>query len=165
MELVLLAGLGVEYQHGGGESQLSSVASLSALTSALQVSLPASSVASHGSWTKHEYKVTDPSPCCYKGWSRTGAQNTFNKGVAIFQLWYADGSDIIVHREVTCSGGGCGPTLKTGEYNWSQGSPQKYVRYFGCAKAGSHELGGNQVIGACVYMGLYAHYHKSGDFS
>jgi hypothetical protein len=120
--------------------------------------------ASHGSWIKHTYTVTDPSPCCYKGWSTVRAENTFNKGAVIFQLWYS-GGDIIVHREETCSGGGCGPKMATNEYNWSQGSPQKFVRYFGCAKAGTHELSGDTSPLACVSLGLAAHFHKSGDFT
>lgn len=138
------------------------------LFSALQAIVPESSVASHGSWTNHTYTVTDPSPCCYAGWSTTGAYNTFDRGVAFFQLRYATG-EIIVSRTVTCSGGGCGPKLKTNQYNWSQGGPSKNVRSIGCAKAGSHILSGQSLVwGPCALMPqgtLPSHMHTSGNFT
>ena len=134
----------------------------------LVLTMGGSVIADHGGWNLHRYTVQDPSPCCYKGWTRLTADDDFDYGFARFRLYYADSGNEIHNVRVTCGpvNEGCGPVVRTPEKNWSQGSPQKVVESIVCGKDGSHELAGDGFLfEPCTSEGILPHRHTSAPFT
>lgn len=119
---------------------------------------PMPSLADHGSWTAHSAYVFESGPSNYGGYSHVNASDRYDFGYARFKV-KVNGT-LTYDVSATCYeiNEGCS-YLKTSTKYWAQTSSDVY--FDGCAKDGSHFLGGVSIIYTpCSPKGIETHIHN-----